>query len=85
MEMYKIESIKNEDLNTIDYYELDEEGRMSYNDGVICTSDMFFEEGCESAWEYAEWFWNFYGNEIYDDLDLQIDSDYEYKIYEYIV
>ena len=68
----------------IEFEEFEDECLPCCKDGVVCTYDMFFGDECESACEYAEWFWDFYGSDVYDDLDVVFDNCFEYKVYEYI-
>ena len=49
-----------------------------------CASEMSFGNDCEGCREYAEWFWDFYGSDVYDDFDESIEHGCGYKVIEYI-
>ena len=81
MNIYKIKI--NEHENN-EYYELTEEDFFPPQDDRICNFVSYFNEDCEGYLEYIEWFWDFYGNDIYDDCDEYIENNCEYKFCEYI-
>ena len=84
MNVYKIEIDGCGNENMVEHYELTEEDFFPPEDGRFGSFSMYFGDDCESYWEYAEWFWDFYGSDVYDNCDDMYEDRCEYKVCGYV-